>query len=135
MFARFAASRAKLFAQNIYLSTSIAQSGHMIAQNAHPIQFCGFTFSATKYPFAFMRCSLKEITFFGHASAHRPQPLQTFSSIVIFAIVFPPPAPPLCGRRIMLPFIIYHHATKIKRFSTPKRKKLRKAARKNRKIM
>ena len=33
-----------------------------------------------------MRCSLSEMTFFGQASAHKPQPLHTFSSIVMDAI-------------------------------------------------
>ncbi len=31
-----------------YFSTVMAQSGHMMAQKAQPMQFCGFTFSATK---------------------------------------------------------------------------------------
>ena len=31
-----------------YFSTSIAQSGHMMAQKAQPMQFCGLSASATK---------------------------------------------------------------------------------------
>lgn len=58
-----------------------------MAQKAHPMQFCGFSASATKYPFAFMRCVLSAMTFLGQALAHSPHPLHSFSSMVMLAII------------------------------------------------
>ena len=96
----------------------------MIAQNAHPMQFCGLRASATKYPFAFMRCSLSEITFFGQAFAQSPQPLQICSSMVMDAMFLPPSAPrggaAFCRRPFLypgrLPIIIAHARRKCNPF-------------------
>ena len=93
----------------------------MIAQNAHPIQFCVLRTSATKYPFAFMRCSLSEITFFGQAFAQRPQPFYIFSSMVMDAMFLPPCSPnkkdcciqpPFCPLSGRLLFIISYFRPK-----------------------
>ena len=72
----------------LYLSTVITQSGHIIAQEAHPIHALISLISTTKYPFLLL---VPEIcnSFFGQDSTHKPQPLQLSFFIVIFAIKSP----------------------------------------------
>ena len=64
----------------------MAQSGHIIAQNAQPMQFCPLTTSATGYPLALRFCSLSCKTCLGQLCTHSPHPLQTLSCMVTFAI-------------------------------------------------
>jgi len=69
-----------------YLNTLIATSGHISAHRQHPVHCCSVPEkTAGVYPWLFI-CSLKIISFFGHAMAQSPQPLHLNSSISIFGI-------------------------------------------------
>jgi hypothetical protein len=63
-------------------TTSIAQSGHMIAHIAQPLHSFPRK-AAGKQPLLFEHSEIAMLPF-GQTAAHRPQPLQRSASIVIF---------------------------------------------------
>jgi hypothetical protein len=70
----------------IHFSTSMTQSGHITAQNAHPVHLSVSTTPAGWNPFEFSLSFLMITIFFGHAETQSPQPLHLSSENVVFAI-------------------------------------------------
>jgi len=65
-----------------FLNTSIATSGHITAQVAHPVHSPPSSKEATKYPFKF-NVPERKIAFFGQNSMQSAQPLHLSWSILI----------------------------------------------------